>query len=105
VCGRQAGADHINAVEGGLGADAEEVLGEAECIVADGDLEMLGTPSQHCADGLADRRGARSGRRARCTWAAMRASSFSVAAKSSPRLRAPFFGQQWVLQTTRRSPG
>jgi len=44
----------------GLGGDAEVVFGEAERVVADADLEMLGhvAPSQHCADGLADRRGA-----------------------------------------------
>jgi hypothetical protein len=51
---------HMDAVERGLGGGAEGVLGEAERLVADGDLEMLGhvAPSQHHADGLADRRGA-----------------------------------------------
>jgi hypothetical protein len=60
LCGRQIGADHIDAVECGLGGDAEVVLGEAERVVGDADLEMLGhvAPSQHRADGLADRRGA-----------------------------------------------
>src|SRR5436190_13327228 len=41
VCGRQVGADHIDAVERGLGGDAERVLGEAERVVGDADLEML----------------------------------------------------------------
>jgi hypothetical protein len=38
-------------------------LGEAERVVGDADLEMLGhvAPSQHCIDGLADRRSALSG--------------------------------------------
>jgi len=60
VCGRQAGTDHIDAVERGLGGDAEIVLGKAERLVGDADLEMLGhvAPSQHRADGLADRRSA-----------------------------------------------
>ena len=59
VCGRQIGADHIDAVERGLGGDADRVLGEAERLVGDADLEMLGhvAPSQHRADRLADRRG------------------------------------------------
>ena len=54
VFGRQAGADHIDAVERGLGGDAEGVLGEAERIVGDADLEMLGhvAPSQHRAEQL-----------------------------------------------------
>jgi hypothetical protein len=54
------GADHIDAVERGLGGDAEGILGEAEGIVGDADLEMLGhvAQSQHRADCLADRRGA-----------------------------------------------
>src|SRR6516162_242838 len=57
---QQVGADHIDAVECGLGSDAGGVLGEAETIVGDADLEMLGhvAPSQHGADRLADRRGA-----------------------------------------------
>ena len=44
----------------GLGDDTEGVLGEAERVVGDADLEMLGhvAPSQHRADGLADRRSA-----------------------------------------------
>src|SRR5436190_455180 len=42
LCGRQVGADHIDAVERGLGGDAEGVLGEAERVVGDADLEMLG---------------------------------------------------------------
>jgi hypothetical protein len=69
VFGRQAGADHVDAVERSFGGDAEGVFGEAERVLADADLEMLGhvAPSQHCADRLADRRGApRSGLRARC---------------------------------------
>src|SRR5438105_6427049 len=41
VCGRQVGADHVDAVERGLGGDAEGVLVEAERIVGDADLEML----------------------------------------------------------------
>ena len=92
MCGRQVGADHIDAVERGLGGNAEGVLGEAERLVGDADLEMLGhvAPSQHRTDRLADRRGARSGLRARCTRAAMRASSFSVAASSCARFRARF---------------
>ena len=60
VCGRQVGADHIDAVEGGLGGDAERVFGEAERFVVDVDLKMLGraAPAQYRADRLADRRGA-----------------------------------------------
>ena len=56
VCGRQVGADHIDAVERSLGGDAEVVLGEAERIVGDADVEMLGhvAPSQHRPDGLAN---------------------------------------------------
>ena len=56
LCGRQVGADHIDAVERGLGGDAEGVLGEAERVVGDADLEMLGhvAPSEHGADRLAD---------------------------------------------------
>jgi hypothetical protein len=34
ACGRQVGADHIDAVERGLGGDAESVFGEAERVVA-----------------------------------------------------------------------
>ena len=50
----------LSGVEHGLGGDAEVVSGEAERVVADADLEMLGhvAPSEHRADGLADRRGA-----------------------------------------------
>src|SRR6201981_2551023 len=57
--GWQIGADHIDAVERGLGGDAEGVLGEAERLVGDADVEMLGhvAPSEHRADRLADRRG------------------------------------------------
>jgi hypothetical protein len=42
VSGWQVGADHIDAVERGLGGDAEGVLGEAEPVIGDADLEMLG---------------------------------------------------------------
>jgi hypothetical protein len=42
---------------------------------------------------------------ARCTRAAMRASSFSVAANSSARLRARSSASSGFLHTTRRSPG
>ena len=96
MCGRQIGVDHIDAVERGLGGDTEGVLGEAERVVGDADLKMLGhvAPAQHCSDRLADRRGA-----------AMRASSFSVAATSSARLRARSSASNGFLQTTRRSPG
>jgi hypothetical protein len=34
LCGRQVGADHIDAVERGLGGDADSVFGEAERVVA-----------------------------------------------------------------------
>ena len=47
----------------------------------------------------------RSGLRARCTRAAMRASSFSVTANNSARLRARSSASNGFLQTTRRSPG
>jgi hypothetical protein len=50
LCGRQVGADHIDAVERGLGGDAESVFGARR----DADLEMLG----HVApadDGIAER--------------------------------------------------
>src|ERR1700745_795954 len=60
LCRRQVGADHVDAVECGLGGDAEGVLGEAERLVSDADVEMLGhvAPSRHRPDGLADCRGA-----------------------------------------------
>src|ERR1700757_1812929 len=59
LCRRQVGADHVDAVECGLGGNAEGVLGEAERLVGDADMEMLGhmAPSQHRPDGLADCRG------------------------------------------------
>src|SRR5262245_5037568 len=98
VCRRQVGANHIEAVEGGLGGDAERVLGEAERILGDADVEMLGhvAASQYGADRLADRRSTR-------TW--MRASCVSVAANSSARLRARSSASNGFLHTTRRSPG
>ena len=107
VFGGQIGANHIDAVERGLGGDAEGVLGEAEGIVGDADLEMLGhvAPSQHRADRLADRRGAVQRTARPLTRAAMRASSFSVAANSSARLRARSSASSGFLHTTRRSPG
>src|SRR5947207_14895363 len=47
-------------VERGLGGDADGVLGEAERLVGDADLKMLGhvALSEHRADRLANRRGA-----------------------------------------------
>src|SRR5213083_2824162 len=107
VCGRQVGADHIDAVERGLGGDAEGVLREAERILGDADLEMLAMwrrPST-APTSWPIAAAPRSGLRGRCTRAAMRASSFSVSANSSARLRARSSASNGFLQTTRRSPG
>ena len=50
LCGRQIGADHIDAVERGLGGDAEGVLGKAERRVGDADLEVFGHVAWECPD-------------------------------------------------------
>src|SRR3974377_2174366 len=58
--GRRNCADHIEAVERGLGGNAERVLGKAERLVGDGDLEVFGhvASSQHRTNRLTDDRGA-----------------------------------------------
>jgi hypothetical protein len=74
-------------------------LGEAERIVGDADLEMLGhvAPSQHCADGLADRRSAVQ-RTARPLHAGCNARQLLPGGGQQLRAFAgPLFGQQWVL--------
>ena len=99
LCGRQIGANHIDAVEGGLGGDAEGVLGEAERIVGDADLEMLGhvALSQHCADRLADRRGAAQ-RTARPLHAGCDARQLLLGGgQQLGAFAGPLFGQQRVL--------
>jgi len=99
VCGRQVGADHIDAVERGLGGDAEGVLGEAERVVGDADLEMLGhvAPAQHRTDRLADRRGAAQ-RTARPLHAGRDAREVVFGAGQQLRAFAgPLFGEQRVL--------
>jgi hypothetical protein len=92
-------ADHIDAVERGLGGDAEGILGEAEGIVGDADLEMLGhvAPSQHRADGLADRLGAAQ-RTARPLHAGRDAREVVFGAGQQLRAFADaLFGQQRIL--------
>jgi hypothetical protein len=99
VFGRQIGANHIDAVERGLGGDAEGVLGEVEGIVGDADVEMLGhmAPSQHRADRLADRRGAVQ-RTARPLHAGCNAREILLGGGQQLRAFAgPLFGQQRVL--------
>ncbi len=107
VFGGEIGANHIDAVERGLGGDAEGVLGEAEGIVGDADLEMLGhvAPSSTAPNAWPIAAAPCSGLRASCTRAVMRASSFSVAANSSASLRARSSASSGFLHTTRRSLG
>src|SRR5258705_1990309 len=99
VFGRQVGADDIDAVERSLGGDAERVLGEAERIIGDADVEMLShvAPPQHCANRLADRRGAAQWT-ARPLYAGRNARE--VVLGGGQQLRAfagPLFGEQRVL--------
>src|SRR6201987_4038769 len=105
--GWQIGADHIDAVERGLGGDAAGVwakLKVSSVMLIWKCLAMWRRPST-APTAWPIAAAPRSGRRARCTWAAMRASSFSVAANSSARLWARSSASNGFLRTTRRSPG
>ena len=103
VC--DAGAQHVDAVEGGLGVDLVGLALEGEAGVGDLDLEVL-------ADLVALERGPTASpiwaapvSVPRSTRSAISASPRSVACSSSSRLRARSAATSGLRQTTSRSPG
>ena len=97
--GRQVGADHIDAVERGLGGDAGGFLAKlnaSSVMVIWKCLAIWRRPST-APTAWPIAAAPRSGLRARCTRAWMRARSFSVAASSSRALAGALLGQQRVL--------
>ena len=103
--GLDRGAQYVDAVEGGFGRDGVFAPGQRQRVLADGDLEMLGHLElvDHLADLEPDLVGP--AQASLSNRGDDGASTASVAAKSSARLRARSSAKKGWRQATSRSPG
>src|SRR5713226_9640783 len=103
--GRDGGAQHVEPVQGGFLVDLGLVAGNGQRGVGDGDAEVLAglVFADHLADGHADL--ARAGQPSSLDAGDDGASSFSVAASSSSRVRARSAASRGLRQAISRSPG
>ncbi len=99
------GAQHVEAVQGGLGVDLVLLAGNSQAVIGDGDGEVLaGLVGADDLAGLDPDLPAPASRPAR-TRVMRGASSFSVAASSSSRVRARSAASAGLRQAMSRSPG
>ena len=107
AAGPDAGAQHVDAVQGGFDGDGLLVAGIGKAVVSDLGPEVLGdlAAAQHPVGAQRDLVLAASGRRSRPAAAAIFARSASVAWRRLSRLRACSASGNGFLQATSRSPG